>query len=72
MTATTQRTGRAEWKSYRCLACGHVQSISTNHYGECFDYCGGCSWKSQGYRPDVSAQMFGRSYRRFEITEALQ
>lgn len=33
-------------KSYKCQACGHIIEASTNHYGEFYDRCRNCSWKS--------------------------
>lgn len=63
-------------RPFRCEVCGRVQIITTNHRGECIDYCGrpgtelkpgsisggGCSWApSKG--PGVPFN--GRTYRRF-------
>jgi hypothetical protein len=57
---------KATYKPYRCLVCGHKQSIRTNHEGTCFDYCPACSWKCMGFdSTGNSAQMFGHAYRRF-------
>jgi len=39
---------KLEWKPYRCTRCGHIQSIQTNHYGECYSPCKECSWKHPG------------------------
>ena len=40
-------------KKYKCKNCGHVKSLSTNHYGECYGHlgmnlCEKCSWKRPG------------------------
>jgi len=56
-----------EYRDYKCRACGHVQSISTNHEEPCMDYCKECSWKCLGFAPKVSQQMFGHAYRQFEF-----
>jgi len=41
-----QVTGKVSWKTYKCSECGHESSHSTNHYGEIYCRCSGCSWKS--------------------------
>ena len=41
---------RVEHRLYKCTACGHEKMISTNHQGECLDYCERCSWKAN-YAP---------------------
>ncbi len=68
------------WKRYKCLTCGREQSISTNHEGPCFDYCGrgdatqdaGCSWKGEGFaagKPGQTMSYGGRAYREFACVE---
>jgi len=37
---------KIESKPYRCTRCGHEKEASTNHYGEFYDRCPGCSWKN--------------------------
>lgn len=39
-------TGRYSQKLYRCASCGFVQLHGTNHWGEFYDRCPRCSWKS--------------------------
>lgn len=39
-------TGKITSKRYRCTECGHEKMTSTNHYGEFYDRCPKCSWKS--------------------------
>lgn len=57
-------------RTFRCKVCGYEQEINTNHEGECFDYCHGCSWKSYGFdNGENSAQMFGHTHRRFEFVK---
>lgn len=61
------------YREYRCRNCGHMQSISTNHQGPCYDYCHECSWKP-GWRSDPSKYgdksldfpFNGRTYRPFD------
>lgn len=38
-------TSRISYKKYKCTTCGHVSSIQTNHYGECYPRCKKCGWK---------------------------
>jgi hypothetical protein len=45
------KTYKVEHKPYRCTLCGHEQDISTNHYGNVYSQCKGCSWKSEGFGP---------------------
>lgn len=53
-----------EARTYRCLNCNTLQTITTNHLGQCFDYCRECSWKPSFGQ--YSVPMFGRTYRPFE------
>ena len=39
-------TGKISSKRYRCSECGHESNHSTNHYGQFYDRCPSCSWKS--------------------------
>ena len=57
---------KVEPKTYQCTACGHKQSISTNHDGECLNYCHGCSWKVNAYS---GVHMFGHMYRSFKVAQ---
>ena len=63
-------------KQYRCRNCDHVQTISTNHFGSCFDYCHECSWKMgwrksgiYGVADGLDVPMFGHMYRPFDCVE---
>lgn len=38
-------TGKQTSKRYRC-ECGHESNHTTNHFGEFYDRCPKCSWKS--------------------------
>jgi len=38
-------TGKYSVKPYKCNRCGLVQDHGTNHWGEIYPYCKGCSWK---------------------------
>lgn len=40
-----QTTGKQTSKLYRC-ECGHESRHTTNHYGQFYDRCPKCSWKS--------------------------
>lgn len=53
---------KAQYRDFKCTACGHIQSMYTNHTGTCYDYCKSCSWKVSQY-PGV--EMFGHMYRLF-------
>jgi hypothetical protein len=55
---------RVTVKVYRCTVCNENVSISTNHYGSCFNYCPGCSWKPS-FGPGTLFN--GRTYRKFEF-----
>lgn len=39
-------TGKMSSKRYKCQECEHESMHSTNHYGEFYDRCPKCSWKS--------------------------
>ena len=52
------------WKPYKCVVCGTVRYISTNHTGDCYDYCSGCSCKGIGFDHDNTMVYGGRAYRR--------
>lgn len=39
-------TGKISYKKYRCPRCGRIEGHSTNHWGEFYDRCNGCSWKN--------------------------
>jgi len=41
-----QSTGPQTAKRYKCTGCGHVSTYMTNHYGQFYDRCKECSWKS--------------------------
>ncbi len=57
-------------KKYKCMVCGNVQEIKTNHYYPCFEYCHKCSWKGVGFDlHNYTAQLFGHAYRQFECIE---
>lgn len=60
---------RVSAKAYKCRACGHVQTISTNHTGACFNYCDACSWKMNYCAPELCVPMFGQMYRPFDCAE---
>lgn len=54
-------------RPYRCLDCGHTQSISTNHTDDVSDHCKNCSWKGIGFGQtghNIPA-LGGHTYRRF-------
>ena len=34
---------KVEAKLYRCKGCGNEKMIETNHYHECYPYCGRCN-----------------------------
>ena len=52
-----------EPRPYQCTACGHKQTLSTNHTDNAFDFCHGCSWKV-GAHPGIDVG--GRRYRAFK------
>jgi len=60
-----------KYRPYTCAVCGHEQEIQTNHEGECFDFCKGCSWKCMNKEEDPTGEnstiLFGRWYRRFRF-----
>lgn len=39
-------TGKYSHKMYRCTRCGREQLQGTNHWGEIYPRCPGCSWKN--------------------------
>ena len=39
-------TSRVSVKLYRCTRCGHESKHSTNHWGDIYPTCDGCSWKN--------------------------
>ena len=41
-------TGKISSKRYRCVHCGHESTMTTNHWGEVYSRCAGCSWKRPG------------------------
>lgn len=60
VSSTTHKTGlgaprevgQVSWKTFKCSDCGHKEDFSTNHKGEIYGRCGGCSWKGGlGYGP---------------------
>jgi hypothetical protein len=57
------------YKGYKCRACGHVQSIQTNHKGSCIDYCKQCSWKMGYCGEKLSIPFGGHMYRPFDCIE---
>lgn len=50
------------YRPYVCTACGHKDSVQTNHTGECYHWCHGCSWTVSKY-PGMTFN--GRMYRKF-------
>ncbi len=36
-------TGKYTCKTYRCTGCGTEKQIGTNHWGQCYPYCGKCN-----------------------------
>ncbi len=38
--------GAISVKPYQCTRCGREEKHSTNHWGEIYPRCGGCSWKN--------------------------
>jgi len=41
-----QTTGKYSVKLYKCTRCGLEQKHGTNHWGEIYPRCKGCSWKN--------------------------
>ena len=39
-------TGEYSVKKYKCTRCGLSQLHGTNHWGEIYPLCKGCSWKN--------------------------
>jgi DNA replicative helicase MCM subunit Mcm2 (Cdc46/Mcm family) len=39
-------TGKVTAKKYMCQDCGHESTHTTNHFGEFYDKCPKCSWKT--------------------------
>ena len=39
-------TGKYSYKPYRCTRCGKEESHGTNHWGQIYCRCSGCSWKN--------------------------
>ena len=66
-----KREGEMElkYRDSKCLVCGHVQPIQTNHIGTCFAFCYNCSWKSFGFDHDNTMNYGGRAYRRFQVQD---
>jgi DNA-directed RNA polymerase subunit RPC12/RpoP len=54
------------YRPYRCMNCGHEQSIQTNHLGKVIAYCENCSWKPSFGKPEYAIPFNGRTYRPFE------
>ena len=55
------------YRPYKCLACGQINSIQTNHTDTCYADCSGCSWKCRSFAPDVSlGNPEGRCCRKHE------
>lgn len=48
MSATERKptTGKISVKLYRCTRCGREERRSTNHWGDIYPTCPGCSWKN--------------------------
>ncbi len=40
------KTGKVAPKRYKCQNCNTEIIANTNHYGEFYDICKNCSWKS--------------------------
>lgn len=59
---------KVDYRNYKCLNCGHVQSIQTNHEEGCIDYCRGCSWKPSFGKAENAIPFNGRTYRPFVFT----
>ena len=55
--------GEMELRPYTCVACGHEAEIKTNHCGEVFHICKGCSWMMNKYE---GVMLFGSMHRKFE------
>ncbi len=53
------------FRDFRCLNCGHVQPIRTNHEHTCISYCKYCSWKPSFGNPKMQYPIQGRTYRPF-------
>ena len=41
-----ETTGKYSVKLYKCTRCGLEQKHGTNHWGEIYPTCRGCSWKN--------------------------
>lgn len=39
-------TAKYSHKMYRCLRCGHEESVGTNHWGDIYSPCRNCNWKN--------------------------
>ena len=39
-------TGKYSYKKYRCTRCGREEIHGTNHWGQTYSSCSGCSWKN--------------------------
>jgi DNA-directed RNA polymerase subunit RPC12/RpoP len=39
-------TGAYSMKRYRCTRCGRIELRGTNHWGDIYPQCAGCSWKN--------------------------
>lgn len=42
---------KIELKLYRCVKCGSEQTISTNHWGECYGRCSGTCGTESTFQP---------------------
>lgn len=60
---------KSKYRNFKCKNCGHVQSIQTNHEGECIDNCKECSWKPSFGKKEYRIPFNGRTYRPFVFTE---
>lgn len=63
------KIAKVSYKLYKCQACGHEHSIQTNHYGQCMNYCKGCSWKAMAH---PGTHMLGVWHRTFEFVSEIQ
>lgn len=53
---------KVAYRPYKCTACGHEDSVSTNHTDLCYSFCNNCSWTCGKYE---SLMFNGRHYSAF-------
>lgn len=66
------KTLKVRYRKHRCLNCGHVQEIQTNHLNGCIDYCKECSWKPSFGKKEYAIPFNGRTYRPFEYVKRVR